>query len=402
MRAGLIGWRGMVGSVLMQRMREEGDFARLEMVFFSTSNTGGEAPDVAAEGATLENAKRQRKQAAANSAIPKQAKNLRKPKSSGGATLKDAKNLRELASCDVLISCQGGEYTSEIYGPLRESGWRGYWIDAASTLRMSDDAAIVLDPVNRRVIDEALGRGLRTFAGGNCTVSLMLMAVAPLFQNGLVEWMTSMTYQAASGAGAAKMIELVEQMTCLTDPVRKHPSQNALEIDRMTIAAQRDVSLPTEEFGVPLAGSLIPWIDREMPGGQTREEWKGMAETNKILGLAPAVPVDGICVRVGTMRCHSQGLCIKMKRDVPVEEIEQMLARGNAWVRVIPNNKESTLHCLTPTAVSGTLSVPIGRIHKLAMGPQYVGAFTVGDQLLWGAAEPLRRTLRIIREHVGA
>lgn len=367
-RVGMIGWRGMVGSVLMQRMREEGDFARLEMVFFSTSNVGGEAPAEAC----------------------------------GGATLKDAKNLRELAACDVLISCQGGEYTTEIYGPLRASGWRGYWIDAASTLRMSDDAAIVLDPVNRRVIDEALGRGLRTFAGGNCTVSLMLMAVAPLFQNGLVEWMTSMTYQAASGAGAAKMIELVKQMTRLTDPVRKHPSENALEIDRMTIAAQRDASLPTEEFGVPLAGSVIPWIDREMPGGQTREEWKGMAETNKILGLAPAVPVDGICVRVGTMRCHSQGLCIKMKRDVPVEEIEQMLARGNAWVRVIPNNKESTLHCLTPTAVSGTLSVPIGRIHKLAMGPQYVGAFTVGDQLLWGAAEPLRRTLRIIREHVGA
>jgi len=367
-RVGLIGWRGMVGSVLLQRMREEGDFARLEPVFFSTSNAGGEAP--AEAGA--------------------------------GAALRDAKNLRELASCDVLISCQGGEYTSEMYAPLRASGWRGYWIDAASTLRMSDDAAIVLDPVNRRVVDAALGRGLRAFAGGNCTVSLMLMAVAPLFQQGLVEWMTTMTYQAASGAGAAKMIELVEQMSCLTEPARKQPSENALEIDRLTIAAQRAESLPKQEFGVPLAGSLIPWIDREMPGGQTREEWKGMAETNKILGLAPAVPVDGICVRVGTMRCHSQALCIKLTRDVSVTEIEQMLARGNAWVRVIPNNKESTIHCLTPTAVSGTLNVPIGRIRKLALGPLFLGAFTVGDQLLWGAAEPLRRTLKIIRERAGA
>jgi len=368
LRVGLIGWRGMVGSVLMQRMRGERDFERLEPVFFSTSNVGGEAPAEAGDQAAL----------------------------------KDAKDLRELASCDVLISCQGGEYTAEVYAPLRATGWRGYWIDAASTLRMSDDAAIVLDPVNRRVIDAALARGLRTFAGGNCTVSLMLMAVSSLFQNGLVEWMTTMTYQAASGAGAAKMIELVKQMTCLTDPARANPSENALELDRLTIAAQRADSLPTREFGVPLAGSLIPWIDREMPGGQTREEWKGMAETNKILGLEPAVPVDGICVRVGTMRCHSQALCIKLTRDLPVPEIEQILARGNPWVRVIPNNQESTLHCLTPTAVSGTLNVPIGRIRKLALGPLFLGAFTVGDQLLWGAAEPLRRTLRIIRDHLGA
>jgi aspartate-semialdehyde dehydrogenase len=367
LRVGLIGWRGMVGSVLIERMREEGDFARLESVFFSTSNVGGEAPAEAGRGATL----------------------------------KDAKNLRGLAACDVLISCQGGEYTTEIYGPLRATGWRGYWIDAASTLRMSDDAAIVLDPVNRRVIDEALGRGLRAFAGGNCTVSLMLMAVAPLFQNGLVEWMTTMTYQAASGAGAAKMIELVKQMTCITDPARKHPSENALEIDRMTIAAQRDETLPRQEFGVPLAGSLIPWIEREMPGGQTREEWKGMAETNKILGLAPTVPVDGICVRVGTMRCHSQGLCIKLTRDISVAEIEQILTHGNSWVRVIPNNQQSTIHCLTPTAVSGTLNIAIGRIRKLALGPLFLSAFTVGDQLLWGAAEPLRRTLSIIRQHIG-
>ena len=368
MRVGLIGWRGMVGSVLMQRMREEGDFARLEPVFFSTSKAGGKGPAEAGHGATLQ----------------------------------DAKNLRELASCQVLISCQGGEYTTEVYEPLRASGWRGYWIDAASTLRMSEDAAIVLDPVNRRIIEAALDRGLRTFAGGNCTVSLMLMAVASLFQSGLVEWMTTMTYQAASGAGAAKMIELVKQMTQLTDPVRAHPSENALAIDRVTIAAQRDASLPREEFGVPLAGSLIPWIDREMPGGQSREEWKGLAETNKILGLQPAVPVDGICVRVGTMRCHGQALCIKLTRDISVAEIEQMLARGNAWVRVIPNNKESTIHCLTPTAVSGTLNVPVGRIRKLALGPLFLGAFTVGDQLLWGAAEPLRRALGIIRERAGA
>jgi aspartate-semialdehyde dehydrogenase len=368
LRVGMIGWRGMVGSVLMERMRAEGDFNRLEPVFFSTSSIGGAAPAEAGNGTTL----------------------------------KDAKNLRELGTCDVLISCQGGEYTTEIYPPLRTSGWRGYWIDAASTLRMAADSVIVLDPVNRRVIDTGLDRGLRIFAGGNCTVSLMLMAVSPLLQNGLVEWMTSMTYQAASGAGAAKMIELMKQMTCLTDSVRAHPSENALELDRLTIATQRADSLPTQEFGVPLAGSLIPWIDKEMPGGQTREEWKGMAETNKILSLDPAIPVDGICVRVGTMRCHSQALCIQLNRDIPVPEIEQMLARGNPWVRVIPNNKDSTLHCLTPTAVSGTLNVPIGRIRKLALGPLFLGAFTVGDQLLWGAAEPLRRTLRIIREHVGA
>jgi aspartate-semialdehyde dehydrogenase len=367
LRVGLIGWRGMVGSVLMQRMREESDFARLEPVFFSTSSIGGEAPVEAG----------------------------------GGATLKDAKDLRELSPCDVLITCQGGDYTAEVYAPLRAKGWRGYWIDAASTLRVSDDAVIVLDPVNKKVIDAGLARGLRTFAGGNCTVSLMLMAVSPLFQHGFVEWMTTMTYQAASGAGAAKMIELVKQMTCLTDSARVNPSENALELDRVTIAAQRADSLPTDEFGVPLAGSLIPWIDREMPAGQTREEWKGMAETNKILGLEPAVPVDGICVRVGTMRCHSQALCVKLKRDVPLTEIEQMLARGNQWVRVIPNNKDSTLHCLTPTAVSGTLNVPIGRIRKLAMGPLFLGAFTVGDQLLWGAAEPLRRALRIIRDQLG-
>ena len=357
----------MVGSVLMQRMREENDFAGLEPVFFSTSNIGGASPR----------------------------------ESGDGAKLKNAKELVELSRCDVLLSCQGGEYTTELYGPLRKSGWKGYWIDAASTLRMSDDAVIILDPVNGDVIRRGLSRGLKTFAGGNCTVSLMLMAVGGLFSAGLIEWMTTMTYQAASGAGAAKMLELVKQMECLTDPTRATPSENALEVDRMLIQAQRAPSLPTEEIGVALAGSLIPWVDRDMPGGQTREEWKGMAETNKIMALEPPVPVDGICVRVGTMRCHSQGLCIKLTKDVPLAEIEQILAKSNAWVRVIPNDKESTMRCLTPTAVSGSLNVPIGRLHKLKLGPQYLGAFTVGDQLLWGAAEPLRRMLDMLREHLG-
>jgi aspartate-semialdehyde dehydrogenase len=368
LRVGFIGWRGMVGSVLLQRMREENDFTQIESVFFSTSNAGGAAPKEAGDGVCL----------------------------------KDARNLEELVGCDVLLSCQGGDYTKEVYAPLRQRGWRGYWIDAASALRMADDAVIILDPVNADRIQEGLAKGLRAYIGGNCTVSLMAMAVSPLFRAGLVEWMTSMTYQAASGAGAAKMLELVQQMSHLTDPVRKHPSDSALEVDRMTIQVQRDPSLPAQEFGAPLAGSLLPWIDSEMPGGQTREEWKGMAETNKILGLHPPVPVDGICVRVGTMRCHSQALCIKLTKDVPLADIEQMLAAGNSWVRVIPNNKDATLRCLTPTAVSGTLNVPIGRLRKLTLGPQFLGAFTVGDQLLWGAAEPLRRMLNILREHVGA
>jgi aspartate-semialdehyde dehydrogenase len=366
LRVGLIGWRGMVGSVLLQRMREESDFAGLEPVFFSTSNAGGAAPNEA-----------------------------------NGAALLDASNLKALAACDILISCQGGEYTTAVYAPLRQSGWKGYWIDAASTLRMSDDAVIILDPVNADVIQDRLHHGLRAFAGGNCTVSLMLMAVAGLFKAGHVEWMTSMTYQAASGAGAAKMLELVKQMECLTDPTRKNPSENALEIDRLVIGAQRSGALPVAEFGAPLAGSLIPWVDKEMPGGQTKEEWKGMAETNKILGLHPPVPVDGICVRVGTMRCHSQALCIKLKKDIPLDEIEEILTAANPWVRVIPNTKDSTLRCLTPTAVSGTLNVPIGRLHKLNLGPEFLGAFTVGDQLLWGAAEPLRRMLGILRQHLG-
>jgi aspartate-semialdehyde dehydrogenase len=367
LRAGFIGWRGMVGSVLMQRMREENDFAQLEPIFFSTSNIGGAAP-----------------------------------KEAQGVPLKDAQNLKELSACDVLVSCRGGEYTTLVYEPLRGSGWKGFWIDAASTLRMSDDAVIILDPVNAEIIESGIARGLRTFAGGNCTVSLMLMAVNGLFKAGLIEWMTTMTYQAASGAGAAKMLELVKQMEYLTEPTRRDPSENALEVDRMIVQVQRDSSFPTNEIGVPLAGSLIPWIDKEMPGGQTREEWKGMAETNKILGLHPAVPVDGICVRVGTMRCHSQGLCIKLKKDIPLREIEDILAQGNPWVRVVPNDKESTMRRLTPTEVSGQLNVPIGRIHKLKLGPEFLGAFTVGDQLLWGAAEPLRRMLRIVREHISS
>jgi aspartate-semialdehyde dehydrogenase len=360
---GFIGWRGMVGSVLMQRMRQENDFAGLEPIFFSTSNIGGNAPSEA-----------------------------------GGGVLKDAKELRELATCDVLISCQGGEYTAEVYGPLRKNGWKGFWIDAASTLRMSDEAAIILDPVNADVIQDSLARGLRTFAGGNCSVSLMLMAIGGLFKAGLVEWLTTMTYQAASGAGAAKMLELVKQMECLTDATRAAASDNALEVDRILLQAQRAPSLPAKEFGAPLAASLIPWVDREMPGGQTREEWKGMAEANKIMNLDPPIPIDGICVRVGTMRCHSQALCIKLTKDVPLRDIEEILESSNPWVRLIPNDQESTTRCLTPAAVSGTMNVPVGRLHKLKLGPQFLGAFTVGDQLLWGAAEPLRRMLHTLRK----
>jgi aspartate-semialdehyde dehydrogenase len=367
LRTGFIGWRGMVGSVLMQRMREENDFVGIDPVFFSTSNVGGEAPKEAGPRASLE----------------------------------DAKDLKALGSCDVLLTCQGGDYTAEVYGPLRNSGWQGYWIDAASTLRMKEDAVIILDPVNGDVIQHGLTRGIRAFAGGNCTVSLMLIAVAGLLKAGLVEWINTMTYQAASGAGAAKMLELVQQMGHIVDPARATPSRNVLEVDRLVTDAQRSASLPTQEFGAPLAGSLLAWIDKDMPGGQTKEEWKGMAETNKILGLNPPVPVDGICVRVGTMRCHSQGLCIKLKKDVPLPEIESIIAGSNQWVRVVPNNKASTLRDLTPAAVSGTLNVPIGRLHKLKLGPEFLGAFTVGDQLLWGAAEPLRRMLNLLRAHLG-
>lgn len=355
----------MVGSVLLQRMREEGDFEGLEAVFFTTSNAGGAAP---AEGGP-------------------------------GAKLIDAHDLRALASCRVLVSCQGGEYTQKVYGDLRASGWEGFWIDAASTLRMASDAVIVLDPINRDVIDRALDGGIRAFIGGNCTVSLMLMGLGGLFRAGLVEWMSTMTYQAASGAGAAKMLELMKQMEALTTAARASAQPDALSVETAVTAAQRDATLPADEFGAPLAGSLLAWIDKEMPGGQTREEWKGEAETNKILGILDRpVPVDGICVRVGTLRCHSQGVCLKLNRDVPLADIEAIVADTSPWTKVIPNTKEATLRELTPTAVTGTLTVPVGRMHKLRMGPQFVGAFTVGDQLLWGAAEPLRRMLRILRE----
>lgn len=365
-RVGLVGWRGMVGSVLMQRMREEKDFAFIEPVFFTTSNVGGKAPEFAA----------------------------------GATALKDARDITELKKLDIIISCQGGDYTTDVFPRLRESGWNGHWIDAASTLRMKDDCVIILDPVNQDVIKDALARGGRNWIGGNCTVSLMMMALGGLFQAGLIEWMTSMTYQAASGAGAQNMRELLAQMGETHRVVKNlldDPASAILEIDREVAGILRDERFPTANFGVPLAGSLIPWIDKDLGNGQSREEWKGQAETNKILGRTAApIPVDGLCVRIGAMRCHSQAMTIKLTRDVPLDEVTAMLAAHNDWVRVVPNQREITLKDLTPTAVTGTLGVPIGRLRKLSMGPQYLSAFTVGDQLLWGAAEPLRRMLRIL------
>jgi aspartate-semialdehyde dehydrogenase len=365
-RVGLIGWRGMVGSVLLQRMRAERDFELVEPVFFSTSQVGGAAPSVG----------------------------------HSAQALKDARNLSDLASCDVLISCQGGEYTTEVHPKLRQAGWSGYWIDAASTLRMADGAVIVLDPVNRDVIDRALAAGGRDFIGGNCTVSLMLMALTGLFRAGLVEWVSAMTYQAASGAGAQQMRELVSQMGVAHHSVQAlldDPASAIGDIDRTMAETLRSKSFPVQHFGHPLAGSLLPWIDKDLGNGQSREEWKGMVECNKIIGRSgQSIPIDGICVRIGAMRCHSQALTVKLTRDVPLAEIEALLAAAHEWVRVVPNEKERTLADLTPAAVTGTLSVPVGRLRKLAMGPQYLGAFTVGDQLLWGAAEPLRRMLRIV------
>jgi aspartate-semialdehyde dehydrogenase len=368
MNVGIIGWRGMVGSVLVQRMREERDFDAIEPVFFSTSQAGAAAPAI-------------------GKSVP---------------AVKQAKDLSELTAMDVLISCQGGEYTSEIYPQLREAGWQGYWIDAASTLRMAPDAVIILDPVNRDVIDRALERGVRNYIGGNCTVSLMLMAMTGLFRAGLVEWMTAMTYQAASGAGAQQMRELVSQMGRVHASARTlldDPASAILDIDRTVTETLRAGDFPVANtYGYPLAGSLLPWIDKDLGNGQSREEWKGSAETNKILGRSKEpIPVDGICVRIGSMRCHSQGLTIKLRRDVPLAEIESMLRAAHEWVRVIPNEKEASLRDLTPASVTGTLQVPIGRLRKLAMGGEYLGAFTVGDQLLWGAAEPLRRMLRILQ-----
>ena len=365
-KLGLVGWRGMVGSVLMQRMQEEQDFKLVEPVFFTTSQAGQAAPDMG------------------------QAE----------TTLKDANDLAELAKMDIIITCQGGDYTKAIHQPLRAAGWNGYWIDAASSLRMKEDAVIILDPVNRHVIDAALTQGTKDFVGGNCTVSLMLIALGGLFAEDLIEWVSPMTYQAASGAGAKNMRELISQMGDIFNTVKDplaDPASAILEIDQAVSERLRSKEFPVDEFGVPLAGSLIPWIDTQLPSGQSREEWKAGAETNKILGIqAKPIAIDGLCVRIGAMRCHSQALTIKLKKDIPVAEIEAKLAAANDWVKVIPNERERSIRELTPTQVTGTLSVPIGRIRKLTMGPEYISAFTVGDQLLWGAAEPLRRMLRIL------
>ncbi len=370
---GLVGWRGMVGSVLMDRMTAENDFDLIEPLFFSTSNAGGKAPAMAKNESTLQ----------------------------------DAHDIAALKRCDIVITAQGGDYTNEIYPKLRAAGWKGHWIDAASALRMEKNAVIILDPVNLPVIQKALSQGGRDWIGGNCTVSCMLMGVGALYKAGLVEWMSTQTYQAASGGGAQHMRELLTQYGTLNAEVRSlldDPKSAILDIDRQVIARQRSLSeADTANFGVPLGGSLIPWIDKDLGNGMSKEEWKGMAETNKILGMgegfdSPPIPVDGFCVRVGAMRCHSQALTFKLKKDVPVADIESMIAADNDWVKVVPNTKEATLRDLTPVAVTGTMTIPVGRIRKLAMGPEYVGAFTIGDQLLWGAAEPLRRMLRILLE----
>jgi aspartate-semialdehyde dehydrogenase len=369
-RVGFIGWRGMVGSVLMQRMLEEKDFKGYEPVFFTTSKVGGNGPSIGID-------------------IP---------------PLKDANDIKTLAAFDILVSCQGGDYTTAVYDKLRNEGFKGYWIDAASTLRMKESSIIVLDPVNRNVIDRGLASGIKDYIGGNCTVSLMLMALAGLFRKNLIEWISSMTYQAASGAGAKNMTELVAQMAHLssaTAAAMKNPATTALDLDRIVTGELRGGRMPVTNFGAPLAASLIPWIDKPMDNGQTREEWKGQVEANKILGTKTTIPVDGVCVRVSSMRCHSQGLTIKMKKNVPVDEIVAMIASDHEWVKVVPNNKEVTLKELSPAAVSGSLTVPIGRLRKMTIGPEFVAAFTVGDQLLWGAAEPVRRILKIVLEHIG-
>lgn len=368
---GLVGWRGMVGSVLIERMREEKDFTGITPVFFSTSNSGGDAPSF-------------------DDISP--------------SKLKDAHDIKSLADCDVIITCQGGDYTQKVHQPLRDSGWEGYWIDAASTLRMDEDSIIILDPVNRNVIDNALDHGKKDFIGGNCTVSLMLMAIGELFNRGWVEWVSAMTYQAASGSGANNMRELISGMGVLQDAVKAElsdPASAILDIDKKIAETQRSADFPQQYFGVPLAGSLIPYIDSQMDNQQSREEWKGGVETNKILGNDEQsnIPIDGMCVRIGAMRCHAQGLTIKLKKDIPLSEIEEALqGSDNKWLDVVEDTKEATVERLTPVAVTGTLTVALGRLRKLNMGPEYLGAFTVGDQLLWGAAEPLRRMLNIIRE----
>ena len=373
---GLVGWRGMVGSVLMQRMQEEGDFDQIEPVFFSTSNAGGRAPS--------------------------QAKNE--------TVLKDANDIEALKKCEIIITCQGGDYTSEVFPKLRAAGWNGYWIDAASTLRMNDDAIIVLDPVNLDVIRTALSRGVKNYIGGNCTVSCMMMGLGGLFQHDLIDWMSSMTYQAASGGGAQHMRELLTQFGAINAEVKAlldDPASAILEIDRKVLARQHAMSSEeTQQFGVPLGGNLIPWIDKDLGNGVSREEWKAGAETNKILGRGeafgvdakPAIAVDGLCVRIGAMRCHSQALTIKLKKDVPLDEINDIIASNNQWVKLVPNTREASMRDLTPAAVTGSLTIPVGRLRKMQMGGEYLSAFTVGDQLLWGAAEPLRRMLRIVLE----
>ena len=368
---GLVGWRGMVGSVLLERMRAEGDFALIEPLFFSTSNAGGAAP----------------------------------PEAKNEARLVDAYDIAALKRCEIILTAQGGDYTKKVYPELRAAGWKGYWIDAAKTLRLQDDAVIVLDPVNRKVIDAALAKGTRDYIGGNCTVSCMLMGVGALFKADLVEWMSAATYQAASGGGAQHMRELLTQYGTLHTEVRDllhDPASAILEIDRKVVAKQR--ALGDDEvahFGVPLGGSLIPWIDADRGDGTSLEEWKGGAETNKILGRGPgfgtaATPIDSICVRVGAMRCHSQALTLKLKKDVPLADIEGLIANDNPWAKLVPNTREASVRQLTPVAVTGKLDIPVGRVRKMALGPQYLGAFTIGDQLLWGAAEPLRRMLRIL------
>ncbi len=370
LRVGFIGWRGMVGSVLMERMIAEKDFKGFEAIFYSTSQVGGKAPDVGMDAPPL----------------------------------KDAFDIDDLKTLDIIVSCQGGDYTTEVYPKLRKEGWKGYWIDAASTLRMEKDSIIVLDPVNRNVIDRALKDGIKDYIGGNCTVSLMLMGIGGLFHAGLVEWVSSMTYQAASGAGAKNMRELLLQMGYLYGKVEeelKNPASAILDIDRKISQALMDNNIPKENFGVPLAGSLIPWIDKQLENGQSREEWKGYAETNKILMTDPPIPVDGICVRIGAMRCHSQGLTIKLKKNVPVNDIIDIISTANDWVKVIPNERDITIRELTPAAISGTLTVPVGRIRKMNIGEEYLTCFTVGDQLLWGAAEPIRRILNIVLDFLG-
>lgn len=371
LKVGFVGWRGMVGSVLMQRMLADNAYQSIEPVFFSTSQTGQPGPDI-------------------GQPVP---------------PLADATDLRALAAMDVIVTCQGGNYTQQVYGPLREAGWNGYWLDAASTLRLKDDTVIVLDPVNRSLIDRELDRGARTFCGGNCTVSLMLMALGGLLENDLVEWSSAMTYQAASGSGAQHMRELLAQMGALHEAVAQPlatPASAILDIDQQVTAAMRSPDFPAQQFGHPLAGSALPWIDSMVEEtGQSREEWKAEVESNKILGRADdPIPMDGLCVRIGAMRCHAQALTIKLKQDVPINDIQQMLAEHNDWVKVVPNNKTESLTELTPTAVAGTLRVPVGRLRKMSMGNQYLTAYTVGDQLLWGAAEPLKRMLAILRGQI--